>query len=371
MILKMLRLIVMNTPTYKGNDRTGRKGRPEPEWRKWKIRRLKTTMVRLPFITFLMILAYANSYSQDSQFSQFYSAPLNLGPSMAGSANEGRLVLNYRDQWPKLSGRFVTYAVSFDQFFSDYNSGLGVSVMHDNAGNSKLTSTLAGLSYSYRIKAGRDLYFQPGLKSYYFQRRINFEKLTFADQFHGENILPNSIQAPPDQNRGQMNFSSSLLVFTSNIWAGATVNHLMQINQALADDPGYMPISFLGFGGITIRVPGTQLNREDQSVSLAWQFRRQSNINQLNLGAYYFRMPFRIGLWYRGLPATEFPWNRDAVMISGGLLFDQFLLSYSYDLTISSMLQTTGGAHEIAVIYRFGELLNTMRGVRMVPCPQF
>lgn len=309
--------------------------------------------------------------AQDPQFSQFYSAPLQLGPSMAGSANEGRLVLNYRDQWPRLSGRFVTYAVSYDQYIENYNSGIGMSIISDNAGNNKLTSTRAGLSYSYRIRASRDLYIQPGLQTYYLQRRVNFDKLTFADQFYGETILPTSIQTPPELNRGQMNFSSSVLVFTSSFWAGATVDHMMQLNSELADDPGFMPVSVTGFGGVTIKLKATQRNRDDKSVSLAWQFRRQSMINQLDLGAYYFRMPFRIGIWYRGLPATEFPWNRDAVMISGGLLFDQFLLSYSYDLTISSMLQTTGGAHEIAVIYRFGELVNTMRGVRMVPCPQF
>ncbi len=335
------------------------------------VHRLKSAMLRFPLMVLLTVLVFSNSYSQNPQFSQFYSAPLNLGPSMAGSANEGRLVMNYRDQWPRLSGRFVTYAVSYDQYIDDFNSGIGISVLHDNAGGSKLTSTMAGISYSYRIKAGRDLFFQPGLKTYYYQRRINFEKLTFADQFYGETVLPTSIQTPPEQNRGQVNFSSSLLVFTGNVWAGATVGHLMQLNQALADDPAYIPLSLTGFGGVTFRLAGTQRNRDDQSVSLAWQFRRQSQINQLDLGAYYFRMPFRIGVWYRGMPDTGTPWNRDAVAISGGILLDQLLIGYSYDMTISSMLQTTGGAHEIAVIYRFGKLISELRGIGQVPCPQF
>lgn len=327
--------------------------------------------VRETFLILAMLVLPFKGFSQDPQFSQFYSAPLYLGPSMAGSANEGRLVLNYRDQWPRLSGRFVTYAVSYDQFVREYNSGIGVSFLHDNAGSSKLTSTRAGVSYSYRIRGGRNLFIQPGLEAYYFQRRINFERLTFADQFYGDQLLPTSIQAPPELSRGQMNFSTSVLVFTGSVWAGAGVDHLMQLNPSLSEDPGFMPIRIISFGGVTFRIPGQYRNRDDQSVSLAWQFRHQSSVSQLDAGAYYFKEPFRIGLWYRGLPSMSGPWNRDAIAISAGISFDQFLLSYSYDMTISSMLQTTGGAHEIAVHYRFGELVSTLKGIGQVPCPRF
>ncbi len=327
--------------------------------------------MRTLYTIIALLFSTLPALTQDAQFSQFYSAPLYLGPSMAGSANEGRLVMNYRDQWPRLSGRFVTYAVSFDQYVKQYNSGIGLSFLHDNAGNSKLTSTKAGVSYSYRIKGGRNLFIQPGLEAYYFQRKINFENLTFADQFYGDQLLPTSIQSPPEMNRGQMNFATSVLVFTENMWMGAGISHLMQLNSVLAEDPGYMPLKINGFGGIRFRIPGQYRNRDDQSVSLAWQFRHQASVSQLDLGAYYFKEPFRIGLWYRGLPSTGGPWNRDAIAVSAGISFDQFYLSYSYDMTISSMLQTTGGAHEIAVHYRFGELVSSIRGVGQVPCPRF
>jgi type IX secretion system PorP/SprF family membrane protein len=318
-----------------------------------------------------LLLVSATALPQEAQFSQFYAAPLTLGPSMAGSANEGRLIMNYRDQWPRLSGRFVTYAVSYDQFVEEYNSGIGISLFHDNAGHNKLTSTRAGLSYSYRIKATDNLFIQPGLQAYYFQRKINFDKLTFADQYYGETILPTSIQAPPELNRGQMNFSSSLVVFNDIFWIGGTFDHMMQLNTEVASDPAYMPIRLSSFGGATITVVKQHRRREQQTVSLAYMFRRQAGIQQLDLGAYYFKAPFRVGLWYRGLPGAGGSWNRDALIISGGLMFDQFLVSYSYDLTISSMIQSTGGAHEISILYRFGKLLSNLRGIGQVPCPSF
>src|SRR5512145_1465882 len=104
----------------------------------------------------IIIIGALPAKSQDPQFSQFYAAPLYLGPSMAGSGENSRIILNYRNQWPKLSGRYVTYALSFDHFIHRYRSGIGLLVLHDNAGKGKLTTTQIGLNYSYRIVVSRD-----------------------------------------------------------------------------------------------------------------------------------------------------------------------------------------------------------------------
>jgi hypothetical protein len=149
--------------------------------------------------------------------------------------------------------------------------------------------------------------------------------------------------------QGQVNFSTSVLVFNENLRVGAGINHLLQMNSSLAEDPAYMPLRFITFGGITLNVPGQYRNRDDQSVSLACQFRHQASVNQLDLGAYYFREPFGVGIWYRGMPSADTPWNRDALFFSAIPGYDQLFFSYSYDMTISSMIQSTGGAHEIAV----------------------
>ncbi|MFC2152310.1 type IX secretion system membrane protein PorP/SprF, partial [Bacteroidota bacterium] len=51
-----------------------------------------------------------NANGQDPQFSQFYSSPLYLGPSLAGAAEQSRLIANYRNQWANLPQAFSTYA---------------------------------------------------------------------------------------------------------------------------------------------------------------------------------------------------------------------------------------------------------------------
>src|SRR5690554_7969849 len=75
--------------------------------------------------------------AQDISFSQVYSSPLYLSPSFAGFTSGGRLIANYRDQWPGISNTFRTYAVSYDQYLRDYNSGLGLLIMRDDQGRSE------------------------------------------------------------------------------------------------------------------------------------------------------------------------------------------------------------------------------------------
>ncbi|MCG8573993.1 MAG: type IX secretion system membrane protein PorP/SprF, partial [Flavobacteriales bacterium] len=62
------------------------------------------------FIVVLMIVAGIpfNGHSQDPEFTQFYANPIYLNPAFAGSHGCPRLNLNHRNQWPSISGAFVT-----------------------------------------------------------------------------------------------------------------------------------------------------------------------------------------------------------------------------------------------------------------------
>ena len=57
-------------------------------------------------------------FSQDLEFTQFYANPLYLNPAFAGSHGCPRVSMNYRDQWPGLSGSYVSYSACYDQYIS-------------------------------------------------------------------------------------------------------------------------------------------------------------------------------------------------------------------------------------------------------------
>ena len=54
-------------------------------------------------LIFYVVISF-NLNSQNLNYSQFYSSPLNLNPAMTGIGEFGRVGVNYRNQWPSYVG---------------------------------------------------------------------------------------------------------------------------------------------------------------------------------------------------------------------------------------------------------------------------
>src|SRR5438034_6204383 len=105
-------------------------------------------MKKLLTILSLLAIGTVDLMAQDPEFTQFYANPLYLNPAFAGTARCPRICLNYRNQWPNISGTYITYSASYDQHFDKLAGGLGLLVTNDKAGQGTLTTTNASLMYS-------------------------------------------------------------------------------------------------------------------------------------------------------------------------------------------------------------------------------
>ena len=103
----------------------------------------------------LLVLFAGNVSAQDPTFTQFYANPLYLNPAFAGSNGCPRFALNYRNEWPSLSGNYVTYSASYDQYFKNISGGIGVIGLHDQQGQGTIYTSMIGLIYSYHLKVNR------------------------------------------------------------------------------------------------------------------------------------------------------------------------------------------------------------------------
>jgi type IX secretion system PorP/SprF family membrane protein len=290
---------------------------------------------------------------------------------MAGAYESSRIIANYRDQWPKLSGRFITYSLSYDDFFPKYRSGLGLLFIQDRAGGGKMVTTQVSLNYSYRLMVSyKKLYLQPGISLQYYQRSINFSSLTFADQYMGNTILPSSIEEQVISRGGHGDYSASLLLFGKNFWTGASASNLMKLNGSLAENPAYLPVKLTLFGGYKYKLSERIMSRTEQNIFVAYQLRYQAQLYQLDLGLYYKRNPFMVGLWYRGIPMISSIKSQDAIIFLAGFDFGKFSFSYSYDFTISPLITSTGGANEIILIYKFDTSKSKKKRMGAIPCPK-
>jgi type IX secretion system PorP/SprF family membrane protein len=274
-----------------------------------------------------------------------------------------------------VSGVFVTYSFSYDHFFDKFNSGVGVLIMKDVAGTGDLGITNIGLQYSYDIKVTPEIHVRPGIHFNYTQQGLNFHKLTWPDQL----VNPNggTIENEPNTSRPDVDFAASLLGYGERWWAGFTVDHLLRPDYGLYNNEARLPIKYSVFGGYQIIKRSRLQNPIDETVSIAAYYRRQHIYQQLDIGLYWYKAPLMVGVWYRGIPFLKGDSEHyqkdprgDALAFLVGYKMNQLRVGYSYDFTISKLVSSTGGAHEIVFTYEFKTTRKKKRN-RMIPCPEF
>jgi type IX secretion system PorP/SprF family membrane protein len=325
------------------------------------------------FLILILILCIPTiqSYAQDPQLSQFYSAPLYLGPSFAGSEGVPRMGMNFRSQWVQLPQSFMTTSAFGDIYIEKYKLGAGLSVMYDDEGG-LLNSLYLSTQYSYRISINNDWSFVPGIQAQYFSRKINSAALIFSDQIISGEILPSSIEIYDDARYHHFDFAVSGLLFNDRGWFGITGNHLMKLNQNIPDKPEYSPFLFSAYGGIVFdMLSHAHITKTKKNITVAFNYKSQEQLHQLDIGLYHTNSPFMIGIWYRGIPVISNTQTRDAITLLGGYTTGLLSFAYSYDITMSKLINSTGGSHEVSINYKFRSLQTRKKKIRAIPCPEF
>jgi type IX secretion system PorP/SprF family membrane protein len=324
-------------------------------------------------IIYLLLLAsvFTEGIGQDPTFSQFYANSLYLSPSFAGATEEYRFSMNYRNQWPAVPGVFHTYSIAFDKAMPSFNSGIGVLATYDVAGSGNLSTTNIGLLYSYDFNINREWHIRPGVNFKFYYLGLDIAKLVFNSQITGSGTTP-SITPPPFDNVADVDFATSALVYNDRIWAGITLDHLLVPKTSFYGDDAYVPVKLNLYGGMQI-IKQTRLRQKLQEVmSVAFNFQKQAKYYQSDIGLYYYKDPLIFGLWYRGIPLMTSQAG-DAIIGLIGIKTSTVHIGYSYDFTISNLISSTGGAHELSLIYEFNNLSVGQRNkrIRAIPCPEF
>ncbi len=327
-------------------------------------------------VLFMLVILTKNSFSQDPAFSQFYANPLYLNPALAGSAYAPRLILNYRNQWPKLDNNFVTYNASYDQYIPNISSSFGVLFNSDRAGGDLLTTTSFSGIYSYSLPVSRQSYLNFGLQASYFQKKLNWDALQFGDEIDPVRgfVYRSSEPQPANTSLSYVDFSAGMAYSYADLFfAGVAVNHLTQPNESwYGDNTSKLDMKItLHAGGIIDLEQRARGRRATEAATLSPNilYQQQGNFKQLNVGVYFNKYPFVVGGWFRH--NIE---NADAFIFLLGFQYDSFSIGYSYDVTVSKLKDASGGAHELSLRFQFSDYkLFSSRGKNRgpMPCPQF
>ncbi len=326
-------------------------------------------MVKKLFIPVIFIFICNNLFGQqDPHFTQFYANKLYLAPSFAGASQHDRITMIYRNQWPAIPGTFVTYGLSYDHFFENFNSGVGVLLLRDLAGSGRLSTTNLGIQYSYDFQIVEGWHMRPGIHFFYTQTGLDFDRLIWNDELTSP--IPSTIEPPTLENTADVDFSTSILTYSDRFWFGMTIDHLLKPKNSLYESGQFIPIKLAIFGGAQIIKKGRLLNPIDETLSVTFLFKNHYQINQMDIGLYWYKNPLVLGMFYRGIPFLNNEIRGDAIAFLAGYKIENFSVGYSYDFTISKLLNTTGGSHEVSLNYEFNAT-RVKKKRRMIPCPEF
>ena len=316
-------------------------------------------MMRIPVIfkVLLFTFIFIEIKAQDPQFTQFYANPLYLNPAFAGSAGCPRISMNYRNQWPSLSGRYVTYSASYDMHVDAFGGGIGAIITTDDQAINTLKTTNASLLYSYLAPITRDFSLKFGLQATYFQKSIDIKGLTFGDMIDARRgFVWNTAENIPTSKKTNVDFSAGLLGYSKNYFFGTAVHHINQPDEGLVG-PSRLPTKLTIHGGAII-----PLEKDgESSLSPNILFQSQQSFTQVNLGLYYKKSGFVAGLWYR---------YGDAFVALLGIQNNNFKFGYSYDITTSGLSGNTAGSHEISIQIQF-ECTARTKHYNTANCPSF
>jgi len=333
-----------------------------------------------------LFLGTSTLFGQDVQFSQFYSAPLYLNPAFTGATQLTRVGSNYRSQWPALQANFVTLSAYADHFIDDKNSGIGFMIQTDKEGLAGLRSTSFTGTYAYQLPISEMFTARVGANAGYVLRDINFSSLTFGDQFDANGVLINSTTAEQfntGANKSFFNVGSGVLLYSDDVWLGVAVDHLTKPNQSLIGQADKLPMKISVHGGYKFYLKsgvigqGMYASPQERSLTPTFQYKQQGQFSQIDLGMYFTYEPLIIGLWYRGVPYKQvegFVNNESVVVLLGfsqNTKDSRFKVGYSYDVTISKLGSSSGGAHEFSISYAWftGDPRKPPKNVRLIPCP--
>lgn len=315
----------------------------------------------------LFILSFGLStqvLAQDPTFTQFYSNPVYLNPALSGSSGCPRVALNYRNEWPQLSGNYVTYAAAYDSYFKNISGGVGIVAMHDQQGAGTIQTSMIGASYSYYLKVNRKFRLMFGTQAAYYQKYLDWSQLTFGDMIDPRRgfIYQTGDVPRGDGRRGFFDVSAGFVGFSKNFYFGGAFHHLNRPDESMILGQSRLPIKITGHLGANVKLG--QRGRYSSTTFLSPNiiYQNQNGFQQLNIGAYLKYESFTIGAWYR---------NKDAFILTVGLTTDKYRIGYSYDLTVSQLGNgVSGGSHEISMGFNL-KCKKPARDFRRLSCPSF
>ncbi len=346
-------------------------------------------------MAFVVCTVFQSVYGQDAHFSQFYASPLTMNPATAGTyTGTFRISTIYRDQWRSaLDNPLRTFAVSGDASFDvKYHKNtapdkvaLGITFFGDRVSLLDYNTNQVVLTGAYHkvLNARNKQYLGVGVQGGVFQKSLNYEFLSFQDQYNSVNgytletaeNLPVNNRAYTDLSVGvyytvapskTTNFHVGLGYFHANKPNISYYNSADIINENVVKTDILSPkLSF--HSGIAFKTTDF-LTLEPRVNALI-----QGSHTEINLGtSFRYKIDPQsakyliLGPYIRGVKDYN-KFALESFIVMAGFEINNFILGLSYDQNLGSLIKDRRSlsSFEFSIIY-IGEHSNEDNF-----CPQF
>jgi hypothetical protein len=127
--------------------------------------------------------------------------------------------------------------------------------------------------------------------------------------------------------------------------------------------------------GIDTLAPDLTETNKGFFISPNFLFDLQSNFKQFNFGTYFVDGVLGFGVWYRHTnflnPNSDQFKFQDALILMGGIENKKLRIGYSYDISLSTLVINSGGAHEISITFDLPQKESKSDKYRVIYCPVF
>jgi len=185
---------------------------------------------------FLSIITSFLSKAQDPVFTNVNHSLVYLNPSFSGSNGFIRNQASYRNQWPSLSGTYISFYNSFDMYLNKIKGGVALNYLHDDQARGTLMTDFFNITYAqYFYLCDKNLKIIPSIQAGGFIKRLDKTKLTFSDPYYqnGRTCPWGGGCAEPSSKKSNFDFSTGLLVNYKRFYFGTSVFHITQPDEGL------------------------------------------------------------------------------------------------------------------------------------------
>lgn len=291
------------------------------------------------------------AHSQDSQFNNINNSLIYLNPSFAGSENCLRGQIDYRNQWPNLSGTYQPTFFSIDGFIKPINGGLALSVLNEDFHRGTLNRTGLSISYAQLINLNSVIQLIPSVQFSANRSTLDRGRLNFFDIIDPRyGIFWPSMNSPgndiPVAKIDYADFSTGLLMrIFDYAEIGASFSNLLEPNISHIGTY-YLPVKTNLHGNYKFAIDPRNL----VNISVVSTFQNNYNNTRINLiDKHYSGIVIGLGYGFSNLywtnPGVN---NKNYNTLRGFLGYERrrFSIMYSYD---QYLLKSAAGSHELSL----------------------